>query len=92
MRRPALTMAVLLTVGRALGAARCWRLMDAAWFDLGDDRRLSIRADDADRFRLELWNGRRRAGTVWATAGDWLRLADAVEELAGRHTGSPITG
>lgn len=79
--RPTVTMAVLLTIGRAACAGRCWRLMDSAWFDVGDDRRLSVRPDDADRFRIDLWHGRRRAGTVWAAAGDWLRLTSSVEDL-----------
>lgn len=74
-------MSVLLAIGRAASSSRCWRLLDSAWFDLGDDRRLVVRADDAGRFRIDTWHGGRRTGTVWAAAGDWLRLESSVDEL-----------
>lgn len=83
--RPVLTPAVLLAVGRAVDVGRCWRLLDSAWFDLGDDRRLSIRPDDAGRFRVDIWNGSKCCGSVWIAAGDWLRLHRGIMEILGEH-------
>jgi hypothetical protein len=75
------TIAALRLAGRFLGADCAWQLDGRFFFPLGDEWAVSISPDDAGRFRVGACYGRTEVATMWASTGDWDRLADLILAL-----------
>jgi hypothetical protein len=75
------TIAALIYAGRLLGADCAWQADGCFYFPLGDGWAVSISPDSAGRFRVGACYGRTEVATMWASVGDWHRLADLVLAL-----------
>lgn len=75
------TIAALVLAGRLLGADCAWQLDGKFYFPLGDGWAVGISPDDAGRFRVAAFYGRTEVATMWASNGDWDRLADLILAL-----------
>jgi hypothetical protein len=69
------TVRSLMVLGRALGVESAFQADGTFYFELGGPWLLGLRPDDANRFRLSACYGATEVGRVWATAGDYRRLA-----------------
>lgn len=75
------TIAALGLAGKLLGADCAWHLDGRFFFPLSDEWAVSISPDDAGRFRVGAFYGRTEVATMWASNGDWDRLADLILAL-----------
>lgn len=74
-------LAALRRIGILLDAPCAYALDGRFYFPLGDGWALAISPDDAGRFRLGAFLGRREIATLWCSVADPGRLAALVLEL-----------
>lgn len=70
------TIRALRTVARALDLQCASVVGGTYFFVVSDEWALSVRPDDAGRFRVGACYGSTEVATLWAVADDRLRLAD----------------
>jgi hypothetical protein len=75
------TIAALVLAGKLLGADCAWQCGGRFFFSLSDEWAVGISPDDAGRFRVSALYGRTEVATMWASNGDWDRLADLILAL-----------
>jgi hypothetical protein len=75
------TIAALVLAGKLLGADCAWQHDGRFFFPLTDEWAVGISPDDAGRFRVGAFYGRTEVATMWASNGDWDRLADLILAL-----------